>query len=444
MTGEGGTLCLVNGTTHTWRLIHHHSYQMTWNFPTTLPPGGIVRQYVEWTTGTKDWFDDGGEARYQLDGTDVIFEIQARCGRAKDGSWDHHLQVYLTNMNTSNHPVGSTIPLGWKHDGQINFIVAGTAPANLMTSQPASNWMQVNLNILGDRTLRRLCIPASHDAGMSTLTSHTTDSNINNTLTQYLSIGDQLAAGSRWFDIRPVLKGNDYYTGHYSDIGQVARGINIGWQGGTGQSISEIIDQLNAFTANNKELVIFNLSHAYDSNNGFVDISSAQWLNLCALMTRINYRYVAPGDPTTVDLTTVPLRQFISGNHAAVLLIVALDIDLGDYANQGFYYHRQFPFTTAAISKNNYKDALNSMSNYRPSADAPCFQLGWEVMQGTADAIGLGDTIRDLDEAAMPHLFTDVLPACTSESYPNQLYTDIFNGDVTVLSMAVNTLFGGN
>lgn len=48
-------------------------------------------------------------------------------------------------------------------------------------------------------------MPGSHDAGMSSFKSGTVGAHFANTQTQYLDIYQQLMAGSRFFDLRPVL-----------------------------------------------------------------------------------------------------------------------------------------------------------------------------------------------------------------------------------------------
>ena len=56
-----------------------------------------------------------------------------------------------------------------------------------------------------------------------------------NTKTQQYSIYDQARLGSRWFDVRPIIgNGGKYLTGHYS-----------GSLGGNGQSLDDIVDDLN-------------------------------------------------------------------------------------------------------------------------------------------------------------------------------------------------------
>lgn len=57
-------------------------------------------------------------------------------------------------------------------------------------------------------------------------------------------------------------------------------------------------------------------------------------------LTGINNLYVAP-NPSTVDLTTLTLNQFIGSGNAAVVVVVDSSISLGAYNGKGFYTYSQ-------------------------------------------------------------------------------------------------------
>ncbi|HEY7767962.1 MAG TPA: hypothetical protein VIB55_07250, partial [Longimicrobium sp.] len=242
--GQGGKITLVNGTPYNWRNTYHHSYQMnSWTFPDTIAAGTTASVYVEWSQGFFEHSgDDAGEVTYTLGPSGANFQVQARAGNGFD------LRVVLTDIATTGNPKGSTIDLGWQHDGNVTFILAGTE-GSYTSSNPPAAWMQQNLGVLGGRSLRHLCIPGSHDAGMSVYTSGTAFATRCNTLTQTSGILGQLQFGVRYFDIRPVISAGQYLTGHYGNIGQINS-----WQGANGQSIASIISDVNAFTGANQEL----------------------------------------------------------------------------------------------------------------------------------------------------------------------------------------------
>jgi len=123
--GQGGYLKIVNASLYTLKLTHIHSYQMNaWDFPKSISPGQCPRIYIEWCqTFGKNWYDDAGEARYEIVGTDPVrhFEIQAR--------WPplHQRRLQVDWQNTIQDPEFFPIPfprvvdLGWKHNGTVTL-----------------------------------------------------------------------------------------------------------------------------------------------------------------------------------------------------------------------------------------------------------------------------------------------------------------------------------
>jgi hypothetical protein len=306
--------------------------------------------------------------------------------------------------------------------------------------------MQKNLGTLGNRPLRRISIPGTHDAGMSVLTGGTAFITERNSLTQTLSIGGQLQAGSRYFDLRPVISGGLFKAGHYSYLDQLKS-----WQGGNGQSFSDIINDINSFTTSNQELVILNLSHDLNTDVGNSDyraLNQGEWNSLMQQMLGIKNLYIAPNS-TTVDLTTLTLNQFIGNGKAAVVVIVELiGIDLGTYATKGFYKYSQLNTYNSYSNTNDLgsmtSDQLQKMKSQRPNADAGYFLLSWTLTQNAEQAAGLGSSILDLANSAYPSLFSQVINSCSKSTFPNVLYVDGIRGnrEVAALAMAINSLAG--
>jgi hypothetical protein len=123
--------------------------------------------------------------------------------------------------------------------------------------------MQANLATLGGRTLRRLCMPGSHDSGMSTIGTCTFFGNADVTQTQTQGILGQLQWGARVFDIRPVISDGTFVTGHYSFITAFKD-----MQGCNGQSIADIITDINSFTSVAAELIILGLGGDMNTDVG--------------------------------------------------------------------------------------------------------------------------------------------------------------------------------
>ena len=198
--------------------------------------------------------DSAGEASYRLEGTDNSFEIQAR------GDGGFRLQTVFTGLSTPNNGQGSILNLGWRHDGSVQFALSGVDAGSFISSNAPENWMTLALPTFGETPLGKFVLPASHDSGMHVLDGNTAGSTPCNTLTQSLNVRDQLARGARYFDIRPVISGGVFKTGHYSKINVDEIDFETA-QGGNGESIESIIDAVNDFQHDKKELVILNLSH---------------------------------------------------------------------------------------------------------------------------------------------------------------------------------------
>jgi hypothetical protein len=435
--GEGGNITFVNGTPYDWKISDQRSYQMNaWVFPAVIAAGTTATVYVEWgqrifTTQS----DDSGVVTYTLDETGLSFQLVAFAGNG------FNLSIALTRLSTLGNPQGSTINLGWNHNGFVNFILAGKQ-GSLTSSNPPSAWMQASLGVLGSRPLRHLCIPGSHDSGMSTVTSGTAFGSARNTQAQALGVQGQLRLGVRYFDIRPVISGGQYYTGHYSKINQINS-----WQGANGQSIASIISDVNAYTASNQELVILYLSHDLNTdldNASYAPFTQDQWNALLSQLKSLNHLFVTQ---SSTDLTTLPLSTFINRQAAGVVVVdaSASGITLGNFATAGFYTPRNLTVYNNYSGTNDLgvmqSGQLGQMKAQRPNPDATYFLLSWTLTQDSEQAtLPTADSILDLAAMANPALYSSLLPVCSAQTYPNILYIDGVNSsDITALAMAVNS-----
>lgn len=245
-------------------------------------------------------------------------------------------------MSTKQSPQGSNIDLGFRHDAAVNWIMSTDEDGQWWSNSGSYiDWMQQSMGSLANRTLKHICMPGSHDAGMSTFSPGTIGAHFANTQTQYLDFYQQLMAGSRFFDLRPVLSKGQWVAGHYSALENDVEDI---WLGGNGQAITDIIRQINDFTARYKELVIINLSHTLDTDNKYKDLSQDQWNRLFDTLKTINSRYTIQ-NPGSTDFSNEVLGKFIT-DRASVFIIAQLPngIALGDYANQGFFSSANFPW----------------------------------------------------------------------------------------------------
>jgi 1-phosphatidylinositol phosphodiesterase len=125
----------------------------------------------------------------------------------------------------------------------------GTQKGEVMPTE-TSNWMS---GIADKVALNELVMPGSHDAGMSE-THHcnlTSKAATGLVLTQSLSVGGQLAAGSRYFDIRVDYDHRELVTYH-----------RTGQTGCNGQTLKAVFAETVEFLkANKTETAILKISH---------------------------------------------------------------------------------------------------------------------------------------------------------------------------------------
>jgi uncharacterized coiled-coil protein SlyX len=312
-------------------------------------------------------------------------------------------------------------------------------------------------------------MPGSHDADMGMFSPGTVGAHFANTQTQYLDFKGQLMAGSRYFDLRPVLSNGKWVAGHYS-------GLKVGeddvWVGGNGQALDDIIKQVNDFTAEFQELVIINLSHALDTDNDYKDLNQDQWNSLFDKLKGINNRYTVdnPGD---TDFSNKVLGDFIT-DRASVFVIAQLPsgTKLGDYVNQGFFASNNFPFYDSYSNSNDLNsmrdDQLKKLKDERNIvADSTSRKdkfhiLSWTLTQQPEDVLNLDRAILNMNAAAFDDLVEKAWNAFTPEHFPNVLFVDALgirdksvvfpfeqprqvpvNNDIAALAIAVNNGMAG-
>jgi hypothetical protein len=373
-------------------------------------------------------------------------------------------------MSTKQSSQGSKVDLGFRHDDAVNWIMS-TDEAGQWWSNSGTyiDWMQQSMGSLANRTLKHICMPGSHDAGMSMLKPGTIGAHFANTQTQYLDFYQQLMAGSRFFDLRPVISGGQWVSGHYSALELDVEDI---WLGGNGQLIADIVRQVNDFTSQYKELVIINLSHTLDTDNEYKDLTQDQWNKLFDILKGINNRFTVTSLGNT-DFSNNVLGDFIT-DRASVFVIAQLPngITLGNYANQGFYSGANFPFYDSYSNTNNranmesdqfrkLKENRNLVSDSSARKDK-FHVLSWTLTQQPEDVLNFDKAIMNMAADAFDDLVSEAWNAFTPESFPNVLYVDALgirdksvvfpydkprtvgvNNDIAALAIAVNNGIAG-
>ncbi|KAF2423519.1 PLC-like phosphodiesterase [Tothia fuscella] len=456
--GDWGYLNLVNGSPYNFVVTHNESELMTerWKW-VTVPPGQGYQSYISLADTSSR-----GEVFYKIDGTRHSFKLffDRKNGFNVTVSLDEGLLGHSKCQTTS-------LSKHFQRDRSTNLVITGTEDLGYWSSTDLSpDWMQQLFKVIGGRKLRHICMPGSHDAGVSLLKAKTPFASRENTQTQISDIYGQLRLGSRYFDIRPVLaNGGQFYTGHFGNI------LGIGnFQGGIGQSMDDIIENVNRFLSEYNELIILNLSHSLDAENGYRVFSQFQWSTLFQKLQSLNHRFnstriIWPTD----DLTSMRLNEFITATEGRVL-IIASDAP-NALPREGIFPAVNFPlidsYANTPKERQMASDQIQKLHQARVITDDNAlrkdhfFIFSW-TLTSNFESILKGKSIAHLAlDLAYDSIFWRAYNSFTPESFPNVLYMDFFgtadwapavpgvsqwpstppNGtytDVMLLAMAVN------
>lgn len=335
----------------------------------------------------------------------ISISLQRDVARRSDGTAGDS----ILDLNWNLSSAGTPFILSDTSDSQATAPTLGTLPID---------WMHQSLGLLGCQPLRHICLPGSHDAGMSVLTHSTFLSVEDNTLAQWVDIAGQLNAGIRYFDLRPVISAGQFVSGHYSKIGG-------SWIGGNGQALSSMVDQINDFLSVNKELVILDFSHMYNTDDGWRGLNSDEYSGLFAELQRIEHRYTAT--PPNGDLSALPLSVFISSSASVITIIsdslsTSVPPDSGIYPSNTLQIFNSYADTPLAPVMRD--DQLGKLAAQRTSRDSAMFLLSWTLTTPL--------NIRDLATQAHNLLFepgddglwSTIFKGKDQGAYPNIIMVD--------------------
>ena len=322
------------------------------------------------------------------------------------------------------------------------------------------HWMgHTGLRLWGDRTLRQLCIPASHDSGMWKLPWSTNGASEATVITQRKTILDQLNLGVRWFDIRPVYHKGQWVCGHYTWADKLSS-----WQGGEGEGIDEMVVGINAFTDRHSELIVLDVSHVYSirdvppadlfRKDDFQAPTATQWSNLHKKLQNLSSRCGLPSG----NLTAKMLKEFIGPSgitNSTLSAVLVLFEEAKDNAGRvisvpsghlthGMYLKKDvWPFESSDWDPKKDSQRLQAFRNQASQSDAkPYCYAGYHSMsdgQAIDATARVGETVVELSDDSMAKLFTELFPACTETLYPAALMADgVRLPDLTALCLALN------
>ena len=403
-------------------------------------PGTVSNNYVEFDQGiftTRS--DTRGSVLYTLEGTEHSFRLHIKDQPSR-------ISVEYASLETTNNPRGSSFELGWRHDGIVSFVLSGKQ-GSFHSTNPPVDWMQRNRTTLGNRPLSQICILGTHDAGMSVVSQSAVPGGLINdyVLTQSSSILGQLIYGSRYFDIRPQISGGQFWTGHYT-----------GKLGGRGESLASIIDGVNQFLSQSKELVILNFSHTLQSDiEDWRGFNNDEWFSLMQELTKLQHRFKIADQTKAHDLSLFTLDQFIGNGSGAVLCVMEDNgLDLKQFATEGFYKPAQLNVYNEYSDKDDavvmINDQIDKMKKHMSVDDKQLFLLSWTLTQQVPEwdgnvfslatkVLNFLKPIRTLAYTANKLLVQRLLPEVGRNAFPNVIYIDFLDSfDYLALTMAVN------
>ena len=305
-----------------------------------------------------------------------------------------------------------------------NMFLPSVSAADWSGAYNPQTWMGDNYEKLKDKKLNDICIPGSHDSGMSVKLGGTAFALKGNTLTQNHDIKGQLDAGVRMFDWRPTIgkaKGwrNNLGAGHYANTNVKV----IGWQGANGQSMEDAVSQINEFTKDKKEIIIFNLSHFLNTNVGrnyrsFDDEDFKKLFNelhkLNHLVSRKNFKYQ--------QIINTPIESILEKGHSAVILTFDGYTDLSDYASDKNYFRMFDKYSDDNDPDKVISDQLTKMKN---NATANYFLFACTMTHSASQAaIGRPAIRSDKFAGKINAKAAEILQHIDKKIFPNVLNTD--------------------
>ena len=284
-----------------------------------------------------------------------------------------------------------------------------------------SRWMTDD-DFIRSRPLNQITLLGSHDSGMSVYRRDTDLVHKGNVITQTCDIKQQLEYGARFFDIRPVMSNDgDFYCGHFSNLAVV------GWKGACGLQLHEVIDQINDFCQDKKELVILNISgQGGDENyinidNHYKDFEPQDYGYLIDRLRTTNNRCTCNNSlmPHSGQVTPKTIGE-LTAEKSVVIIRDKRNFSQGEFCTQD-----QLPIFNHYAGTDDYEtmrdDQFKKMMTYANNPNE-LFLLSWTLTQKRLDVIF--KPILELATIANSHI-GEIFPKVESTGkFPNIVYLD--------------------
>lgn len=237
-----------------------------------------------------------------------------------------------------------------------------------------SSWMSDLYLSIMDWKLADLCVLGSNQSGLYYKRKY-------KTYFQNGPIYDQLNCGVRFLDLKPLIK-----DGVYFGNGDVLTGRDDEEKVACGQKIHSIVEDINAFSQNNKEVIVIKLSDAINADEGARLFTNEEWQSLYAQLHELKHLYCEENP------FTATMKQFLGDNHSSIVLLsdqvkpeVAFVHSLprdGSYCEQ--------PSLTSNM-ENMKDDQLSKLQTYKTASPSTFFVFSW-LLNDTAHCEDLNVT----------------------------------------------------
>jgi len=253
----------------------------------------------------------------------------------------------------------------------LQTIVCGASSDN------TCDWMNALVQRHPDAALVDICLPGSHDAGMYVTQHCSIFATQGNTSTQYLPMKQQLEAGLRIFDIRPVLYHGEFYTEHVTHCDGL---------GCMGDRLLTMITAARDFVDAHHELVIILLTH--DCHTTGTD-SALLTLLTRTLGDRIYKETTAPSGKLLIQ---TPIRQLVPADSRSgkVLLLLEGAPKTAEARAQGFFITDELHGAGGWSNDNMYpllrEHQVKRFADY-PGNGSTMYELAWQITQHNEQAL---------------------------------------------------------
>lgn len=313
--------------------------------------------------------------------------------------------------------------------------------SNARTGSSNSNWMSNLIKENPGKTIRLIdiSVPGSHDADMYVLQDCAL-ANACNTQTQYLNMKDQLEAGLRMFDIRPIWYKGKYYTQHATDCNGL---------GCKGDIMDNILTQTKDFLDTHPELVFLEMSH-------FCGLAPDDASFLAFVRSKLGDRIYKETTSSTIPFCKRPLTDFIPTSEKTGKVVLIFEGIADSHANRaaGMFTGAILPTYGGWTDDDNFpemrKNQLNNFNSY-VNDSTKLFQFSWQITQNSTQAITCTlspNTATSIKTAAqyaneqLP-LIADSLIASNEirkGKIPNVIFVDFADNFVTNLCLKLSRL----